>query len=132
MARLNLVVLRARNAPRLASFYSSLGLTFVRHRHGAGPEHFACEGGGNVFEIYPVRADAEPTRELRLGFEVADVRLALSRLVETGGEIVSEPAVSPWGLRAVVKDLEGHKVELTEAQPLGSSAQRQPQENVRL
>jgi len=123
--------LRARNAPRLASFYSSLGLTFVRHRHGAGPEHFACEDAGQVFEIYPVRADAEPTRELRLGFEVADVRLALSRLVETGGEIVSDPTASPWGLRAVVKDLEGHKVELTEARPLGSE-HRQPQENARL
>ncbi len=108
MARLNLVVLRARNAPRLASFYSNLGLTFVRHRHGAGPEHFTSEDAGSVFEIYPVRADAEPTRGLRLGFEVANVQLALSRLVETGGEIASEPTASPWGLRAVVKDPEGH------------------------
>lgn len=132
MARLNLVVLRARNAPRLASFYSGLGLNFVRHRHGAGPEHFACEDGGGVFEIYPVRADAEPTRDLRLGFEVADVRLAVSRLVETGAEIISEPAASPWGLRAVIKDLEGHKVELTEAQPLGACEEPQPQENARL
>jgi predicted enzyme related to lactoylglutathione lyase len=132
MARLNLVVLRARNAPRLASFYSNLGLNFVRHRHGTGSEHFACDDGGGVFEIYPVPADAEPTRELRLGFEVADVRLAVSRLIETGAEIISEPTVSPWGLRAVVKDIEGHKVELTEAQPVGSSEHRQTQENTRL
>jgi len=31
-------------------------------------------------------------------------------LVKTGAEIVSEPSISPWGLRAVIKDLEGHKV----------------------
>ena len=115
MARLNLVVLRARNATRLASFYSGLGLNFVRHQHGSGPEHFACEDEGSVFEIYPTRDDAETTRELRLGFEVPDVRQAVSRLVKTGAEIVSEPSISPWGLRAVIKDLEGHKVELTEA-----------------
>lgn len=132
MARLNLVVLRARDAPRLASFYSGLGLNFVRHRHGVGTEHFASEEAGGVFEIYPVRADAEPTRELRLGFEVADVRLAVSRLIESGAEIISEPAVSPWGLRAVIKDLEGHKVELTEAQPLSASGSQQPQESARL
>ena len=54
MARLNLVVLRARDAERHVSFYSGLGLDFVRHRHGSGPEHFACEDQGSVFEIYPV------------------------------------------------------------------------------
>lgn len=118
MARLNLVVLRARDAQRLAAFYSNLGLNFVRHRHGAGPEHFASEDGGGVFEIYPARADAEPTRELRLGFEVADVQLAVARLAGTGAEIISAPAASPWGLRAVIKDIEGHKVELTEAHPV--------------
>ena len=115
MARLNLIVLRARDATRLASFYSELGLNFVRHRHGAGPEHFACEDGSGVFEIYPTNADAEPTRELRLGFEVANVRQTASRLVEVGAEIISAPKVSQWGLRTVLKDLEGHKVELTEA-----------------
>lgn len=117
MARLNLIVLRARDATRLASFYSELGLNFVRHRHGAGPEHFACEDGRGFFEIYPANTDAEPTRDLRLGFEVANVHEAVSRLVETGAEIVSAPRASPWGLRAVLKDLEGHKVELTEQRP---------------
>ncbi len=115
MARLNLIVLRARDATRLASFYSELGLNFVRHRHGAGPEHFASEDGGGVFEIYPANADAEPTRELRLGFEVTNVRQTATRLVEAGAEIISPPKVSQWGLRTVLKDLEGHKVELTEA-----------------
>ncbi len=124
MARLNLVVLRAHNAQRLAAFYSNLGLNFVRHRHGAGPEHFASEDCGGVFEIYPARTDAEPTRELRLGFEVADVQLAVERLAGTGAEIISAPAASPGGLRAVIKDIEGHKVELTEAQPVGSREHR--------
>ena len=114
MPKLNLLVLRARDATQLATFYSNLGLRFVCHRHGTGPEHFASEDGGGVFEIYPVRPDAEPTRELRLGFEVSDVHQTVVRLVNTGGVLLSPPADSPWGFRAVVRDLEGHRVELTE------------------
>ena len=114
MARLNLIVLRARDADRLAEFYGSLGLSFVRHRHGTGPEHFAYEGDGVVFEIYPACQGSETTRGLRLGFAVSNVETTVLRLVEGGGELVSAPVSSPWGLRAVVKDLEGHRVEITE------------------
>lgn len=78
----------------------------------------------------PCLPTPETPRELRLGFEVSEVWLALSCLVETGGEIGSDPTVSPWGLRAVVKDIKGHKVELTVAQPVGSEHQ-QSQESAR-
>jgi lactoylglutathione lyase len=120
--------LRARDATRLASFYKELGLNFVRHRHGNGPEHFAFESGGSVFEIYPAKDGSKATRDLRLGFEVTDVQAAVKRLLQTGAEIVSGPAASPWGLRAVLKDIEGHRLELTESRresgsrhPLGRS-----------
>ncbi len=115
MARLNLVVIRARDTARLADFYTRLGLTFEKHRHGSGPEHFASENAGCVFEIYPLRPDASPPQELRLGFVVDDVRQTVERLTAVGAGLVSAPAESSWGLRAVIQDIEGHKVELTES-----------------
>lgn len=113
MPRLNLVVIRARDAARLADFYSVIGLSFIQHRHGAGPEHFAAESEGWVFEIYPVDRDEETTRNLRVGFAVKDVKATVSNLVEAGAKVIRAPMDSPWGLRAVVQDLEGHKVEIT-------------------
>lgn len=50
---LNLVVIRSADLDRSESFYRTLGLTFTRHRHGAGPEHLSCELGPLVFEVYP-------------------------------------------------------------------------------
>lgn len=118
MAHLNLLVLRAHDPARLAAFYSRLGLNFVRHRHGSGPEHFASENAGGVFEIYPAREPDGPSRQVRLGFAIADVRQTVAQLSASGVEIVTAPAASPWGLRAVVADPEGHRVELTEAATL--------------
>ena len=143
--RLNLVVLRAEEPERLAAFYSALGLSFGQHRHGAGPEHWASEKDGMVFEIYPaspknpttsgvrlgfavelsarrcssVKASPKnrPTAGVRLGFAVEDVAGALDRLVAAGAVVISGVAESPWGVRAVIQDPEGHKVELTEPLP---------------
>lgn len=114
MPRLNLLVVRAREPEKLAAFYSHAGLNFVQHRHGSGPEHLAAENAGTVFEIYPLRPNAEPTRELRFGFEVTDIRQTVAKLVEQGAAIITAPTDSPWGLRAVIKDPEGHSVEFTQ------------------
>ncbi len=73
MTRLNLVVIRASDLERAAQFYTRLGLTFTRHRHGKGPEHLSCETEGIVFEIYPRQNFADGTTAVRLGFIVADV-----------------------------------------------------------
>ncbi|MDB6077013.1 MAG: Glyoxalase/bleomycin resistance protein/dioxygenase [Akkermansiaceae bacterium] len=114
MPRLNLIVLRSPDAPRLTAFYTKLGLSFQLHRHGTGPEHYASESASVVFEIYPVRKDGEPTSELRLGFEVADIHQIVPELLGAGAELVSRPTTSQWGLRAVLEDPDGHKIELTE------------------
>jgi len=110
--RLNLVVLRASDPDRLASFYSELGLSFTKHRHGTGPEHFACESQGSVFEIYPASSKNGPTVGIRLGFEVDDVIATVSRLVAIEAKLVSPPSDSPWGLRAVLKDFAGNDLEI--------------------
>lgn len=114
--RLNLIVLRARDADALARFSSALGLNFARHRHGNGPEHYAHEEGPVVFEIYPSAASG-PTQVLRPGFCVGDLTATLADTITAGATVVTPAAESPWGLRAVIADPEGHRVELTQPKP---------------
>lgn len=111
--KLNLIVLRARDADELARFYSVLGLNFSRHRHGNGPEHYACDDGPVVFEIYPAAASG-PTQALRLGFAVDDLAVAIADATAAGATVVTAAAESAWGLRAVIADPEGHRIELTQ------------------
>lgn len=116
MAVLNLLVLRAADLERAARFYSALSLVFVRHQHGTGLVHYACESAaGFVFELYPRQERQLSTKATRLGFRVDSIREAVAALVSEGGTILQEPEESPWGLRAVVRDPDGHTVELTEA-----------------
>ena len=115
--QLNLVVIRAADTERAARFYRVLGLDFVAHRHGSGPEHLACESGPAVFEIYPRRDDADSTAATRLGFRVARLNAVLDELRSAGVRVVSAAKASPWGRRAVVEDPDGHRVELTESEP---------------
>jgi hypothetical protein len=111
---LNLVVIRAQDINRLASFYAALGYHFTRHRHGTGPEHLSSTIGETVFEIYPVKSSNESTVSTRLGFSVPSLTNALSQLRRIHATVLVEPSDTPFGRRAVVKDFEGHKVELYE------------------
>jgi predicted enzyme related to lactoylglutathione lyase len=111
---LNLVVIRSSDIDKSAAFYSALGITFSKHSHGNGPEHYASEGDGVTFEIYPEADSAGATTATRLGFKVTDVDALLPILVEKGGLIASPAKDSPWGRRAVVVDPTGHKVELVQ------------------
>lgn len=112
MPRLNLLVLRAMEPARLASFYTHLGLSFTLHRHGSGPEHYASEGGGVVFEIYPALDKSGTTHAVRLGFEVTDIHATVALLANHGAKVIKPPSSSEWGTRAVLEDPEGHKLEL--------------------
>lgn len=108
---LNLTVLRSPDIDRASNFYSALGLLFTKHRHGFGPEHYASCVNGFVFEIYPL-GKHPPTIGTRIGFSVDDVDTIVPMLLEIGAELVSSVADTEWGRRAVVKDLDGHIVEL--------------------
>ncbi|ALF56230.1 hypothetical protein ACX27_03080 [Nostoc piscinale CENA21] len=94
------------------TFYVTVGLTFVRHSHGKGSEHFACLIDGLTFEIYPQRTADDSTANTRFGFTVANVDGIVEELRKIAAIIVSEPIESEWGRRAVVRDFDGHTVEL--------------------
>lgn len=78
--RLNLVVLRVVDIDRAAAFYRVLGFEFLKHAHGSGPEHYACETDGFVFELYPSSAEQPVSTSARIGFAVADVDGAVAKL----------------------------------------------------
>jgi catechol 2,3-dioxygenase-like lactoylglutathione lyase family enzyme len=121
---LSLVVLRSRDAECAVRFYESLGLVFDVHRHGNGPEHYACQLGSTVLEIYRQIAGEEGTSSTRIGIRVASVDTAVDRLRGLGARVLSAASDSPWGRRAVVQDPDGHKVELVEDAPSPGEAHR--------
>lgn len=116
--RPGLLVLRSADIHRSAAFYRALGLPMVPERHGNGPEHYAAVADGFVFEVYPLGPGGAPTTGVRLGFRIdtADCLAALAAAaVEAGGSVASAPHESPWGRRTVLRDPDGHTVELTVA-----------------
>ena len=112
---LNLMVLRVPDLQRAVDFYSVLGLSFTKHAHGKGPEHYAAELGDLVFEIYPQASEENSTKHVRIGFRVGTLAALVQRLESGGGVLISPPKNSPWGLRAVIDDPFGHRIELSEA-----------------
>jgi lactoylglutathione lyase len=110
--KLNLVVLRSADIDRAVKFYGQMGLLFTKHAHGKGPEHYASEVAGSVFELYPATEKSPSTAAARIGFSVESVDKIVPLLRQIGAQVLTEPSDSEWGRRAVVKDLDGHTVEL--------------------
>lgn len=109
----NLIVIRSKAIDSLAEFYSLLGCDFKKHSHGKGPEHYAHEVDGAVFEIYPQKEGGPSSLGARIGFEVQSLEDSIRNVKASGrGKVVSESKDSPWGRRAVIDDPEGHRVEL--------------------
>lgn len=110
---LSLVVIRVSDIDRAARFYSAIGLHFEREQHGSGPSHYAAAVGGTTFELYP-SSERHPVAPVRLGFTVTSIDATLIELKHAGGRVISEPAESPWGVRAVIDDPDGHRIELSQ------------------
>lgn len=111
---LNLVVIKTADLERARQFYASVGLELMAEKHGAGPSHYSSEHGGTVFEIYPSGADDPVPAAVRLGFRVKEVDQTIERLKELGATVIAPPRTSAWGRRAVLRDPDGHHVEITE------------------
>jgi len=111
--KLNLVTIRSPDIDRAVRFYELLGLEFTKHRHGAGPVHYATDGAEVVMEIHPLGPMHAPTTSALLGFSVESADEVLRKLTQAGATVISPPGDSPWGRMAVVADFDGHKVVLT-------------------
>lgn len=70
---LNLLVLRCRDIEATRTFYTQLGLTFIREQHGNGPVHYSTYLGGLLLELYPTNGEPD---NVRLGVSVSSTLLA--------------------------------------------------------
>jgi len=110
----SLLVLRSDDIEASAAFYRLLGMSFNKHAHGNGPEHYASETNGFVFEIYPASEKFPASSSTRLGFTVCSVDQSVMDIESANHQVLSGPQDSPWGRRAVIVDPDSHRVELTE------------------
>ncbi len=116
MPAISLIVIKTNQLQAQADFYTRLGFRFDYHQHGNGPFHYASTGSGPVLEIYPLpKGINTPDATTRLGFTVNNLDQLITSLQAAGAVIVSPPQTTAWGYAAVVQDLDGRKIELTEA-----------------
>ena len=118
----NLIVLYSADIQASCRFYSALGLAFNREKHGNGPEHYAASVGDVVFEIYPASAPVTADAP-RLGFSVSSVDEVVADLRRLGAGLVAGPQASAWGRRAVLKDPDGYRIEISQPGPRASDEQ---------
>ena len=111
MTSLSYIVLYTRDLERLRLFYESLGLTFVRERHGAGPEHYsATTKEGLVLELYPGMSATG-----RLGFTVKSVKKTMEELARNGFSPIGSDMPSSGKNSLLIRDPDGRHIELTNA-----------------
>ena len=115
--KLNLIVIRTADMPRLVNFYKILGLEFDYHKHEKGVYHYATKIGDTTFEIYPLlKNQTEADISTRIGFEIGNFEEKIGLLSEFVIELIDEvtpshPVNSPI-LRAILRDTDGRKVEI--------------------
>jgi catechol 2,3-dioxygenase-like lactoylglutathione lyase family enzyme len=111
MRNLNLLVLRSPDIERARRFYELFGMTFTRHAHGVGPDHYAHEDERGVFEIYPAK-QGDAADKTGLGFLVADLAEMHAKLAAYQAQAIGE---NEWGRTFVVRDPDGRRVEVKQA-----------------
>ena len=114
---INLIVIRTDNPKELSGFYEQIGMKFEYHQHGKGTWHYSTEIEKTVFEIYPLmKNQVNPDISLRLGFTIKNLDEIIENLKKQNVKIVREPKDSEWGYFAIIKDLDGRKIELKRSQ----------------
>ena len=77
--------------------------------------HYATIDTDTVFEVYPATENFPATVGTRIGFEVDSCEEVSRHLIEAGYTAKVMPKSSPWGMRAVFIDFDGHSVEIISA-----------------
>jgi lactoylglutathione lyase len=112
-AQINLIVLYVNDIERSVDFYQQIGLQFIKHQHGNGPEHYTCEATPLVFELYPKTEKSVHANSLRIGFRVSSMDEIIKNL-ERKRYTTSSPKTTVWGLRMVIQDPDKNHVEVVE------------------
>ena len=114
-----LVVLYSDKLEEVKEFYELLGLKFQKEKHGKGPEHFACDLGEVVLEIYPAATDmskcfnAGTLQPFKLGMILqVDRGLVVDSVCEGKIRAFREGNEPDLSKMVLTQDPEGRRVEL--------------------
>jgi lactoylglutathione lyase len=115
---LSLLVFRTVDVEKSLLFYRLLGLEFVQEQHGTGPIHHSCQINNIVIEIFPGKQGNAPERRtagaMMIGFQVDNLNEIIEGLQRERFKVVTQPQDSVWGRRAVVEDIDGRAIELSQ------------------
>src|SRR5437588_578601 len=112
---LNLLVIKTPDIHALADFYSLLGLEFEYHKHEEGVFHYSANIGGTIFEIYPLPKNEIADKNLRLGFKIENLPEKIKFLESKNCKIAFYSGKMVHSNVAIIEDLDGRKIELTES-----------------
>lgn len=99
---------------KAAGFYAALGLNLVKHSHPPCGAHYSTTDTECTFEICQLREDQAATTPAVFGFSVPSVERALESAIANGGTLKRAAELTSWGKTAIVTDIDGHSVHLTE------------------
>jgi len=85
----NVYVIKTQDPLKLKTFLEAFGLTFQKEKHQIGPEHYACQVGDKVLEIYPKK-----TQDASLHNSLLDSILSLIRLEIK--DLISQTSLKGW------------------------------------
>jgi len=123
MGRLILVVLEVSDLEASVAFYRDLiGVPLKMDLDHGGQDrwisgdHAALSWGDGAFLHFALyRSKGEVTRNVQLGFPVADLDAAHARLAAAGAPVSHGPRDEPWGRTARYVDPDGNSVSLTQS-----------------
>ena len=119
--RIILLVLEVADIERSLHFYRDLlGVPLRRDLDHGGTDrwisgdHAALSWHDSFFHFALYQSKGAVTRDVQLGFPIADLDEAHARLVKAGVPVAVEPRDEPWGRTARYRDPDGNSVSLTE------------------
>ncbi|MBW2280935.1 MAG: VOC family protein [Deltaproteobacteria bacterium] len=125
MSRLIFIALNASDLDRSQAFYrDAFAIDF--HTDTNEPTSDAWYGGHHAafswsdgaflhFALFPESPPERPvSRDVQIGFDVADIDAAHARAVDAGAEVVHAPRPEPWGVTSRYRDPDGNLVSLTQ------------------
>ena len=122
LVSLRLVAIRSSDIERAARFYQQLGLEFGKESHGTGQQHLAAALAPEaVFEIYSESTGSGSSAGIHIGFVVDYLDRILEELALPADRVLSPATDTGRFRRAVIRDPDGHVVELNEYRYMGDT-----------
>ncbi|TXK80685.1 VOC family protein [Paenibacillus sp. N3.4] len=116
---INFIMFRTSKIEAVKKFYQGIGLELNEEQHGNGPIHYSYVQDQFVIEIYPGTEANTPNWKdsgaLMIGFYVENINKVILKIDVLKGKVISSPTETDRGIRAVLEDPDGRRIELIES-----------------